>query len=74
MQRKIIIPMLLIISMYTIKVLAGDNEEAVKQAVKNYYDLYFVKMDKSAYRSILTRDYLLLENGEIFDTERVRTG
>lgn len=69
MQRKIIIPMLLIISICTIKVLAGDNEEAVKQAVKNYYDLYFVKMDKSEYRSILTKDYLLLENGEILDTE-----
>ena len=69
MQKKIIILMLLIISIYTINVLAGDNEEAVKQAVKNYYDLYFVKMDKSEYRSILTRDYLLLENGEILDTE-----
>ena len=70
MQRIKIIPVLLIFSICAIKVLAGDNEEAVKQAVKNYYDLYFVKMDKSEYRSILTKDYLLLENGEIFDTER----
>ncbi|HKB85594.1 MAG TPA: nuclear transport factor 2 family protein [Ignavibacteriaceae bacterium] len=68
MIRKEILFMLLIISVFTLKVLAGDDEEAVKQAVKNYYDLYFVKMDKGEYRSILTRDYLLLENGEILDT------
>lgn len=69
MKRKQIILMLLIISICTLNIMAGDNEEAVKKAVKNYYDLYFVKMDKSEYRSILTKDYLLLENGEILDIE-----
>ena len=69
MKRKQIILLLLIISICTLKVLAGDKKEAVKQAVKNYYVLYFVKMDKSEYRSILTKDYLLLENGKIFNTE-----
>ena len=69
MQRKEILSMLLIISIFTPKVFAGDNEEAVKQAVKNYYDIYFVKMDKSEYRSILAKDYLLLENGEILNME-----
>ncbi len=69
MKREKIILLLLIISIFTIKVLAGDNEEAVKQEIKNYYDLYFVKMDKIAYRALLTEDYLLLENGEIIDTE-----
>ena len=60
---------LIIISLCTLTVWAGDDEEAVKQAVKNYYYLYFVKMDKDAYRSILTEDYLILENGELLDTE-----
>lgn len=60
---------LLIISLCALKVFAGDEEETVKQTIKNYYYLYFVKMDKSAYRSILTEDYLLLENGELFDAE-----
>jgi len=69
MKREKIILLLLIISIFTLKVLAEDNEEAVKQAIKNYYDLYFVKMDKIAYRALLTEDYLLLENGEIIDTE-----
>jgi Domain of unknown function (DUF4440) len=69
MKGKTIIPALLFITICTLKVLAGDNEDAVKQAVKNYYYLYFVKMDTSEYRSILTKDYLLLENGEIFGTE-----
>jgi ketosteroid isomerase-like protein len=66
---KKIILLLLIISLCTLTVWAGDDEEAVKQAVKNYYYLYFVKMDKDAYRSILTEDYLILENGELLDTE-----
>ena len=60
---------LLIISLFTLTVWAGDDEEAVKQAVKNYYYLYFVKMDKDAYRSILTEDYQFLENGELFDAD-----
>ena len=69
MKRKKIILGLFIISLCTLTVWAGDDEEAVKQAVKNYYYLYFVKMDKIAYRSILTEDYLFLENGELFDAE-----
>ena len=60
---------LLIISLCTLRVFAGDDEEAVKQAVKNYYYLYFIKMDKIAYRSILTEDYQFLENGELFDAD-----
>lgn len=69
MRQITIIIMLLIISVCTLKVLAGDDEEAVKQAVKNYYYLYFIKMDTSEYKTILTKDYLLLENGELFDTD-----
>lgn len=69
MKREKIILALLIISLCTLKVFAGDDEEAVKQAVKNYYYLYFVKMDKDEYRTILTDDYMFLENGELFDAE-----
>jgi len=67
-MKKIILG-LLIISLYTLTVWAGDDEEAIKQAVKNYYYLYFVKMDKNEYRSILTEDYLILENGELLNAE-----
>ena len=69
MKKKKIILAFLIISLCTLKVFAGDDEAAVKQAVKNYYYLYFVKMDKNAYRSILTEDYQFLENGELFDAD-----
>ena len=69
MKRKKIILVLLIVSVCTLTVWAGDDEDAVKQAVKNYYYLYFVKMDKDAYRSILTEDYQFLENGELFDAD-----
>ena len=60
---------LLLISLCTLKLFAWDDEEAVKQSVKNYYYLYFVKMDPNAYRSILTEDYQFLENGELFDAD-----
>jgi len=66
---KKIIFALLIISLCTLTVLAGDEEEAIKQAIKNDYYLFFVKMDKDEYRSVLTEDYLLLENGELFDAD-----
>ncbi len=69
MKKKKIIFGLLIISLCTLKVFAGDDKEAIKQAIKNYYYLYFVKMDKRAYRSILTYDYQFLENGELLDAE-----
>jgi len=69
LKRKKIVLGLIIISLCTLTVWAGDDEEAVKQAVKNYYYLYFVKMDKDAYRSILTEDYLILENGELLKAE-----
>jgi len=69
MKRKKIILVLLIISLCTLKMFAGGEEDAVKQTVKNYYYLYFVKMDKDAYRSILTDDYQFLENGELFDAD-----
>ena len=69
MHRITIINILLIISIFSLKVFAQDDKEAVKQAVKNYYYLYFVKMDKNEYRSILTEDYQFLENGELFDAD-----
>jgi len=69
MKMKKILLGLLVISLCALRVFAGDDEDAVKQAVKNYYYLYFVKMDPNAYRSILTEDYQFLENGELFDAD-----
>lgn len=66
MKREIIL-LLLIISICTLSVRGGESGEDIKQAIKNYYHLYFVKFDKNEYGSILTKDYLLLENGEIFN-------
>jgi len=50
-------------------VLAADGKAAVKQAVEDYYSLYYVNLDKKKYRSLLTKDYLLLENGQIMDAD-----
>jgi ketosteroid isomerase-like protein len=46
-----------------------DDETAVKQAVKNVCSIFYVNQDKQKYRSLLTEDYLLLENGELLDIE-----
>lgn len=43
--------------------------EAVKQVIADYYDTFFRSLDREKYRSLLTDDYRLLENGEILDIE-----
>jgi hypothetical protein len=48
---------------------AADDAEAVKQAVREVYSTFYETRDKPKYRSLLTKDYLLLENGELFDIE-----
>lgn len=49
---------------------AADDVLAVKKAVEAFYSVYYVNLDKKKYRSLLTNDYLLLENGEIMDAEQ----
>jgi ketosteroid isomerase-like protein len=46
---------------------AGADADAIKQVISDYYDLFFRRLDAQKYRALLTDDYLLLENGEIFD-------
>ncbi|MBN8731034.1 MAG: nuclear transport factor 2 family protein [Acidobacteria bacterium] len=48
---------------------AADDAAAVKQMIQDCYTVFFQKRDKLKYRSMLTDDYLLLENGEILDIE-----
>lgn len=48
---------------------AADDAAAVKQAVNDCYSVFYVSLDKQKYRSLLTEDYLLLENGELLDVE-----
>jgi ketosteroid isomerase-like protein len=50
-------------------VLAADDDAAVKQAVEDFYSVYYVNLDKKKYRSLLTEDYLLLEDGQIMDAD-----
>lgn len=46
-----------------------DDEAAVKRVIGDYYGVFYREFDKQKYRSLLTDDYLLLENGEIFDAD-----
>ena len=50
-------------------VLAADDEAVVKRIIQDSYDIFYMKMDQKKYRSMLTDDYRLLENGEIFDAK-----
>ena len=45
---------------------AGDAE-SVKNFIAAYYDVFYRGRDPEKYRALLTDDYRLLENGEIFD-------
>ena len=49
---------------------ATDELAAVKQLVSDYYSVYYTDLNERRYRALLTEDYLLLENGEIVDTEK----
>lgn len=60
---------MLIGTAYVPSVSTADDETAVKQAVKDVYSIFYVSLDKQKYRSLLTEDYLLLENGELLDIE-----
>ena len=46
---------------------AAADAQAAKQVIADYYDLFYRRLDERGYRALLTDDYLLLENGEIFD-------
>jgi hypothetical protein len=46
-----------------------DDEAAVKGVISDYYSVFYKELDKQKYRALLTDDYLLLENGEIFDAD-----
>jgi ketosteroid isomerase-like protein len=48
---------------------AAADAEAAKQVISVYYDLFYRRLDEKKYRALLTDDYLLLENGEIFDAD-----
>ena len=50
----------------TVPATSGDDEAAVKQTVKDYYAA-FSSLDRERYRTFVSDDYLLLENGEILD-------
>jgi ketosteroid isomerase-like protein len=49
---------------------AQDNIKVLKQIVADYYRIYFVEVDRNKYRALLTDDYVLIEDGEIQDSEK----
>lgn len=48
--------------------LASDEEAAIREAIRDFYAAYS-SFDKARYRATTTDDYLLLEQGELFDRE-----
>ena len=48
---------------------AAEDETALRKAIADVYSTFYVDFDKQKYRSLLTKDHLLLENGELFDIE-----
>jgi ketosteroid isomerase-like protein len=49
---------------------ATDEVVAVKQLLSDYYSVYYTDLDAPKYRALFTDDYLMLEDGEIIDTEK----
>jgi ketosteroid isomerase-like protein len=49
--------------------LAAEDVATVKQLLEDWYSIFYTKLDKEKYRAMLTKEYLLLENGEILDAD-----
>ena len=52
------------------EVQADDAVPEFKRIVVDYYKIYYTDLDRTKYRSMLTDDYVLLENGEIISLEK----
>ena len=52
------------------EVLADDDVPEFKHIVVDYYKVYYTDLDRRKYRSMLTDDYVLLENGDIISLEK----
>jgi ketosteroid isomerase-like protein len=48
---------------------AGQDEDAVRKMIVDWYAAYADGKDEPHYRSFLADDYVLLENGELLDLE-----
>jgi ketosteroid isomerase-like protein len=48
---------------------AVDAVSSVQRFIADWYSLFYMKLDKEKYRATLADDYLLLEDGEIFDAD-----
>ncbi len=53
----------------SISISAEEDMVALKQAIADVYFTFSVDFDKQKYRSLLTDDYLLLEQGKLLDIE-----
>jgi ketosteroid isomerase-like protein len=51
----------------TARAASADDAAAIQQLIIDDYHTYYVLQDMSRYRPLLADDYLLLENGELFD-------
>lgn len=54
---------------YVPETLAAEDVSSIKRFIEDWYSIFYIKLDKEKYRATLTDDYLLLENGEIFDAD-----
>jgi ketosteroid isomerase-like protein len=50
---------------------APADELEIQKAIKAFYSTYFQERDKQKYRSLLTDDFTLLENGELMNADSV---
>ena len=52
------------------EVQADDAAPKFKRIVVDYYKVYYTDLDRRKYRSMLTDDYVLLEDGDIISLEK----
>ncbi|MFP4292633.1 MAG: nuclear transport factor 2 family protein [Cyclobacteriaceae bacterium] len=49
-----------------------DDREQLRQLIQNSFDKIFSELDTSSIQQFYTDDFLLLENGEVWDNDKVK--
>jgi hypothetical protein len=74
MMKKLLIFVFVLFSAYSIQAqnVSPEEEKAVKQLVQDTFDDVFSDLDSTKIKKHLTDDFLLLEQGEIWNNETIK--
>ncbi|WP_338763222.1 DUF4440 domain-containing protein [Bernardetia sp. ABR2-2B] len=75
MTKKIILPIFLFFSVYSLQAqnIKPKEEEAIKQLIQNVFDDVWGELDSTKIEKYHTDDFLLLEHGEVWTNDTIKS-